>query len=218
MIDFYSAVILVAGIAFVHTVSGPDHYLTFWSMAKSHSWTARRTFLFVFLCGLSHVAASLVIALPAVFLGEQLLGALEIQHARGRLVGWLLIAIGLFYLYRAFKSQMLSAKALVRGTPLFFVFLLGPCEPIIALLMAQQAVGAGHMATLIAAYTISTVATMCGCVLILMIAEKWAASFGGTGNRLVPALHFPLTVHHKTHLMSGVLFGGCGVAMLALGV
>ena len=43
LIDFTTTFYIVVGIAVLHTLAGPDHYLTFWSLAKSHKWSTRRT-------------------------------------------------------------------------------------------------------------------------------------------------------------------------------
>ena len=79
LIDFTTTFYIVVGIAVLHTLAGPDHYLTFWSLAKSHKWSTRRTLLLTTICGLGHVTASLLMALPAIYFGKKILVALDIQ-------------------------------------------------------------------------------------------------------------------------------------------
>ncbi|HEY5550698.1 MAG TPA: hypothetical protein VIK52_02330, partial [Opitutaceae bacterium] len=61
-----------AGVAVLHTLTGPDHYLPFIVMGKARGWTTRRMIFWTSLCGLGHVASSVVIAIGAVALGHGL--------------------------------------------------------------------------------------------------------------------------------------------------
>ena len=218
IIELTTTFYLVVGIAFLHTFTGPDHYLTFWSLAKSHKWTARRTIFFTTICGLGHVFGSLLMALPAIYLGKKLLVALDIQDLRIELAAWGLIFIGMFYFYRAFKPKALSASFLMFGTPLFLIFILGPCEPLIALLMAEEAIHTGMILSLIIAYTLGTITTMIGCVLCLMIIDSRMMYFNEGIFAIIKRSKNVRSIHHGSHLMSGMVICGCGLAMLLLGV
>ena len=158
---------VVVSVAALHTLSGPDHYLPFIAMAKAGRWSWARTAWITGLCGVGHVASSVLLALAgsALLIGsESLLG---IESVRGDLAAWGLIAFGLAYavwgVRRALRRRPHEHRhvhedgtrhdhlhdhtgahthaherhAAARMTPwvLFTVFVLGPCEPLIPLLM-----------------------------------------------------------------------------------
>ncbi len=50
-----------AGIAFVHTLMGPDHYLPFVSMAVARRWSWRRVVVVTLVCGLGHLLGSVAL-------------------------------------------------------------------------------------------------------------------------------------------------------------
>ena len=54
---------VTSSVALVHTLSGPDHYLPFVAMSRAGSWTRRRTLWITPVCGLGHVASSILLAL-----------------------------------------------------------------------------------------------------------------------------------------------------------
>lgn len=64
-----------AGIGFVHTLLGPDHYIPFVAMSRAGGWSLRKTALITSLCGLgrySHALAGASILFSGVgikFLG-----------------------------------------------------------------------------------------------------------------------------------------------------
>jgi len=92
-----------AGIGFIHTVLGPDHYLPFIAMSKARNWSAIKTSWITFLCGLGHVGASILLGAIGIAIGsaadELLLGKLVwIESIRGDIAAWLLISFGLAYL------------------------------------------------------------------------------------------------------------------------
>ena len=55
-----------AGIALLHTLAGPDHYLPFIMMSRARQWPLRRSLLVTFLCGLGHVLSSVVLGAVGV--------------------------------------------------------------------------------------------------------------------------------------------------------
>lgn len=97
------------GIAFAHTLLGPDHYLVFVAMAKANSWSKRKTLLVTSVCGLGHVLSSVVLGLVGIAFGAALVDLVNIETARGTLAGWGLLAFGLVYgvwgLRRAYRRQ-----------------------------------------------------------------------------------------------------------------
>ena len=218
LIDFTTIFYIVIGIAVLHTLAGPDHYLTFWSLAKSHKWSKRRTLLFTTICGLGHVTASLLMALPAIYFGKKILVALDFQDLRVELAAWALIFIGLFYIFRAFKQKALPNSLFLVGSPLFIAFILGPCEPIIALLMAEEAIETSKVVSLIIFYTLGTIITMVCCILSLIIIDRNMINFNTNLFASAGRLKNVIIVHHASHLLPGVVICGCGLAMLLLGV
>ena len=86
-----------ASIAFMHTVLGPDHYLVFTAMGKARRWSLAKTMRVTTLCGLGHVASSMVIGAIGIVLGAQLMTLVQIEGARGNLAGYALLAFGLVY-------------------------------------------------------------------------------------------------------------------------
>ncbi len=94
-----TALLLTAvSLGIVHTALGPDHYVPFAAMARAGRWSLRRTLLVTFLCGLAHVASSVVLGLLGVCLGWMLSGLEWLESTRGEVAGWLLIGFGLAYL------------------------------------------------------------------------------------------------------------------------
>ncbi|MYD87319.1 MAG: hypothetical protein F4Y14_14750 [Acidobacteria bacterium] len=135
-----------ASLAVVHTLLGVDHSLPFVALGRARQWTLGRTLLVTALCGAGHVASSVVIGAAGVGLGIATDALLWLESARGELAAGLLIGFGLAYaawaVWRGFRSgngvrpPRASAGA-DRVTPwaLFIVFVLGPCEPLIPLMV-----------------------------------------------------------------------------------
>ena len=53
--------VTAAGIGFLHTLLGPDHYLPFIMMARAGNWSRLKTYVVAGLCGVGHVGSSIVI-------------------------------------------------------------------------------------------------------------------------------------------------------------
>jgi sulfite exporter TauE/SafE len=86
-----------ATIAVLHTVLGPDHYLVFTAMGKAQNWSLAKTLRITTLCGLGHVASSMLLGLAGILLGAQLATLVQIEGVRGSLAGYALLAFGLVY-------------------------------------------------------------------------------------------------------------------------
>ena len=86
-----------ASIAILHTVLGPDHYLVFTALGKARGWTLSKTLRITTLCGLGHVASSIVIGTAGILLGAKLATLVDIEGARGNLASYALLAFGLVY-------------------------------------------------------------------------------------------------------------------------
>ena len=89
---------LAALIGFVHTITGPDHYVPFIAMSRVGRWSLARTILITLLCGLGHVLSSVAIGAAGIGLGVAVGGLEWLESTRGTLAGWFLLALGLAYL------------------------------------------------------------------------------------------------------------------------
>ena len=137
-------------IGFIHTLIGPDHYLPFIMIGKARKWSVSKTMLVTLACGLGHVLSSIAIGAIGIGVGSAV-GKLEVlESIRGDIASYALIAFGLIYgiwgLWRGWKGHshihLPSGKHLNMSTArsvsfwsLFIIFVLGPCEPLIPLLM-----------------------------------------------------------------------------------
>jgi len=213
-------------IALVHTPCGPDHYIPFVAMSRAAGWSLRKTMTVTLISGLGHVGSSVLIGFIGVALGEALSRLEFVEQTRGRAAGWMLIVFGfayfvwgIFYSLRdrrhghchvhghrdhthdeVSQEQVHDLKP-VRLTPwiLFTIFIFGPCEPLIPLLMypaAQDSVQGVLLVSFLFSFT--TIATMLLVVLCLV-----------QGTRVI---RFP-ALHAYTHAMAGIVVMLCGVAI-----
>ena len=194
--DTLALCLAAVGIGCVHTLLGPDHYLPFAAMARAGDWSAAKTVWVTVLCGLGHVAGSVVIGLVGIALGIAVMRLESLEAVRGDTAAWLLIGFGLAYLcwglVRAARPSVGSAPHLhlhdhdaehahshpaeetnQAGTTgvwtpwlLFLVFVFGPCEPLIPLLMYPAAKASPWaVAAVVVAFALATVGTMVAAVL-----------------------------------------------------
>lgn len=218
-----------ASIAFFHTLIGPDHYLPFVMMARAGHWSLRRTLWVTFLCGIGHVASSVLLGALGIAFGLALSRLVSLETSRGSIAAWALICFGLFYfvwgLRRAWKGQphahphlhdppgssevdgaTSAAETSARLTPwlLFTIFVLGPCEPLIPLLMypaAKQSLSGVLAVTAI--FGLVTLATM--------LAAVWFAYTGLRAFSFGPLERF-------SHAIAGATIALSGLAIQVLGV
>ncbi|MFC2154735.1 sulfite exporter TauE/SafE family protein [Candidatus Altiarchaeota archaeon] len=164
-------------IGILHTLMGPDHYLPFIAISKARNWTQKKTALITFICGIGHVASSVVLGFLGILLGIGVSRLEFIEASRGELAAWLLIGFGLAYTVWGIH-QVLKKKVHVHKhetddkniTPwiLFIIFVFGPCEPLIPILMYPAAKGSLWMllpVTLV--FAAATIGTMLAMVLSL---------------------------------------------------
>ena len=180
---------LAAG--FIHTILGPDHYVPFISLATARHWSKRRTFITTLLCGIGHVLSSVIIAVIGVMLGKEIMTIKAVEAFRGNIAGWLLLIFGFTYLvygiFAAIKNKPHvhvhahrdgtlhththshiethahphDKKAGLTPWVLFIIFVFGPCEPMIPLIMYPAAKGNMMEAVLVAlVFSVTTIATM----------------------------------------------------------
>lgn len=158
-----------ATIAFVHTLLGPDHYLPFIAMAKARNWSLGRTIKITIACGVGHLLGSVALGLLGISLGTQLSSLEWFEGVRSGLAAWLLIGFGLMYTawgvrlayrkrphthwhshdgstHRHEHSHLNqhahlheAGKTSLAPWIIFVIFILGPCEPLIPLLMYPAA-------------------------------------------------------------------------------
>jgi len=225
-----------ASIGFFHTLLGPDHYLPFIVMAKSGSWSMRKTLFITFLCGVGHVLGSVVLGFLGLALGVAIFRLEAIESVRGDVAAWGLIAFGLVYMVwgirQAWKNRPhihlhthedgsvhqhshvhqnehshLHAEAdrpSMRPWILFIVFVLGPCEPLIPLLMypaAQNSIAGVISVTLI--FSLTTIGTMLTIVAV-----------SSYGLALAPLK----TMERYVHALAGAAILSCGLAIRFLGL
>ncbi len=169
-------------IGFIHTLIGPDHYLPFIVISKARNWTTARTLFITFVCGLGHVLSSVVIGAIGIGLGTAL-GSLEaIEGIRGDIASYSLIIFGVAYgiwgIWRGRKGHghlhlhngrhldVSNARSVTFWT-LFIIFVLGPCEPLIPILMFPAIAHNWHGVALVTTvFGFTTITTMCAIVLI----------------------------------------------------
>ncbi len=237
--DITALVITAVSLGVVHTALGPDHYLPFAAMARAGGWSMRKTMVITVLCGLGHVASSIVIGLVGLALGTMLVRLEMLEQFRGGLAGWLLIGFGLAYfswgIVRAIRHRPHEhlhvhadgtihshvhvhegdhlhvheseeeGDASVGGTNLavmtpwllFIIFVFGPCEPLIPLLI-YPAAEANTFAVLVVvlAFSLATLATM-SVVVGLMTIGLHAVSLS--------------RLHRYSHALAGFAVLACGI-------
>ncbi|NBX29542.1 hypothetical protein EBR04_03675 [bacterium] len=169
----------------IHTLLGPDHYVPFAAMAHAGRWSAGKTLRVTVACGLGHVAGSVAVGLVGLAIGAAVLKLEFVEAIRGDVAGWLLVAFGAAYLgwglvvaareHGHARPQIAADATTVAAgvwTPwlLFLVFVFGPCEPLIPLLVYPAARADGFaVAAVVAAFTAATVGTMVVAVLAMRL-------------------------------------------------
>lgn len=222
------------GIGLLHTVMGPDHYLPFIVLSRARGWSGRKTAAVTLLCGVGHVLSSVLLGLVGIGLGVAVGRLEAIEAWRGDLAAWLLITVGLVYgawgLHRALRHRghrhfhfpgtrrlhelqhhperaaQLEEEGRVSLTPwvLFIVFALGPCEPLIPVLMYPAATASWlGVALVVGVFSLATLSAMLGTV--------W---LGSAGLDLVPLGR----LERYSHALAGaaIFLSGLGIRLLGL--
>jgi nickel/cobalt exporter len=233
------------GLALLHTVIGPDHYLPFVVLGRAEGWSLRRTMLWTLLCGLGHILSSIVIGGVGIAVGWSVASMEGFEGVRGEIASWAMIGFGLLYmawgLLRARRGHVhthVHADGSVhchghdhadgRGDEdrreagaahdedahvrahrrtvwtLFIVFVLGPCEPLIPLLMVPASDHSAWGVALVAAvFGLATIAAM-----MVIVAA------GHLGLRLVRLGG----MERWAHAASGAAIAASGAAITFLGL
>jgi nickel/cobalt exporter len=225
-----------ASIGFLHTLLGPDHYLPFVAMARVGDWSRKKALAITALCGLGHVAGSVVLGTVGIAFGLSLSRLEAFESSRGTWAAWGLIAFGFVYalwgIRRAIRGHSHAhlhahpdgtshvhehsharehlhphpESTGSRMTPwvLFVIFLLGPCEALIPLLMFPAATESWATLFLVTGtFGLATVVTMLGLV---------TASLSG-----IKRLSFPRAQRYG-HALAGITILLCGVGIRFLGL
>ena len=234
--ELSTLVITAASIGFLHTLLGPDHYLPFIMMSWARKWSRTKTLVITFLCGLGHIASSIVLGMIGVSLGLAVKKLELIESSRGNIAAWLLIAFGMAYLVwglrRAYKnkphvhthihtganehehphdhhsehSHLHNGEDRSSFTPwaLFAIFVFGPCEPLIPILMYPAAkIGFFGVLIVVLVFGSATIATMLGAVLL-----------ASSGVNFLPLAK----VQRFAHVIAGATILLCGLAIQFLGL
>ncbi len=224
-----------AGVAVLHTLAGPDHYLPFIVMGKARRWSTARTVFWTTLCGVGHVASSVLLALAGVVFGYGLERVQFIEEIRGNVAAWAMIAFGAVYLVWGLKKAFRGgshAHAHTHGgrdhahahshggahahphgetegfrlTPwiLFTVFVFGPCEPMIPLVMYPGTQGNwADVWIVVGTFSALTIGAMLAVVLVTL-----------KGVSLLPTR----ALERFSHAVAGgtILAAGCAIQFLGL--
>jgi sulfite exporter TauE/SafE len=221
-----------AGVAVVHALAGLDHYVPFIALARARGWSWKRAAALTLWCGAGHVASSILLAMAGVAFGLGLPHIRFIEELRGNVAAWALIAFGAVYLAWGLKharhghSQRHAPGARLAGpslgsteracapnvrprantTPwlLFVIFVLGPCEPMIPLVMYPAAQGSwANTGLVVLVFSALTLLSMLGMVML-----------GLKGIRLIPLDRF----ERFSHATAGATVMLAGGAIVFLGL
>jgi len=228
--SYYTLLVAALSIGFIHTLIGPDHYLPFVALGKSNKWTDARTLSVTFLCGLGHVVSSLAMGAIGIALGASV-GALEnVDSSRSDIVKWMFLVFGVCYTIYGIKLALVQsvnvdsdAESITHAHAhscrhchnidisrnasfwvLFIIFLFGPCEVLIPLLIYPAANFNWYEVFSIAlAFSLSTVLTMILAVAALLYGMRFA---GGWTEKL----------ERWNHAITGAILIFCAILMFAL--
>ncbi|MCU0302705.1 MAG: sulfite exporter TauE/SafE family protein [Thermoanaerobaculales bacterium] len=227
-----SVLAAAAGVAFLHTVLGPDHYLPFIVLARARAWSLTRTLVVTTICGLGHVASSVLLGGLGVIFGVAVARIEGVEGGRGDLAAWALVALGMAYAVWGIRQALRNAKGIETHThhgdvhlhtqggaehhhehgmgsnltfwALFLVFVLGPCEPLIPLFVLPASRGDWALAAATAVvFTLVTLATMVGLT---------AAALSGARQLRLGRLE------RWSHTLAGSVIAASGLAILFLGL
>ncbi len=227
-----SVLAAAAGVAFLHTLLGPDHYLPFIVLARARSWSMTRTLVVTAVCGLGHVASSILLGGIGVAFGVAVARIEGVEGGRGDLAAWALVAFGLAYAVWGLRQALRRKRGIEThhhhgdvhlhshgdaahdhsqgmGSTLTFwalllIFVLGPCEPLIPLFVLPASRGDWGLAAATAVvFSVVTLATM--------VSLTAAALAGSRQLRFGP-------LERWSHALAGTVVAASGLAILFLGL
>jgi hypothetical protein len=193
-------------LGLVHTAMGPDHYLPFIVLSKARNWSTKKTVWITLICGLAHVFSSILIGLFGIALGISL-KALEMAEAlRGDVAAWILVGCGAVYMIWGIMYGLKNREhhhvdtkdGKLTPWALFIIFVFGPCEPLIPVLMFPAATMGMHAALTVASFfAVATLVTMVGMVLSVLYGLKFVSHKS----------------HRFAHAIAGAVVLACGIAV-----
>ena len=221
-----------ATVAVVHTVLGIDHSLPFVVLARARGWTLKHTAAITALCGAGHVASSVLIGAFGAAIGATFDSLVWIESARAELAAALLIGFGLAYAawagWRSLRGVTHShlhthADGTVHNhshdhhgehmhpqlvgaslTPwaLFVIFVFGPCEPLIPLMVVPAMSQSWTLvAAVVGVFGALTIGTMVAAVIL-----------GYRGLHLADSLQ----IARHADVLAGLVVAASGAAVLFL--
>jgi sulfite exporter TauE/SafE len=232
--EITALIITAISIAFFHTLFGPDHYLPFIAMSKSRNWSLRKTILVTISCGIGHVLGSIVLGAVGIAAGLAITNIETIESFRGTIAAWGLITFGIVYttwgFRQLYKNKTHHHEHFHDGvhhshvhthhndhahahnveqkniTPwvLFTIFIFGPCEPLIPLLMYPAAKSnLTGLLLVTGSFALVTVATMLAIVMVSTLGFSFK----------------PIKkVQKYSHIIAGITILLCGVSIQFLGL
>ena len=235
MKELYLLYFTAASVGFFHTLLGPDHYVPFIVLSKARNWSKSKTLWITFISGVGHVGSSVILGILGVALGISLNKLESIEEFRGELVGWLLFAFGMGYLFyglykhlkgrghhhhffnfllpkRIRKMHHLPSgdedldqkeKTNITFWVIFLIFVFGPCEVLIPMLIFPAA---NH-----SAMGVAIIALIFGIVTILTMLI--VVYLGYKGANFVKFKH----KSEYVHIVAGVIIAFLGSSILFMG-
>jgi sulfite exporter TauE/SafE len=222
--DISSLSVAAVSLGFLHCIGGPDHYLPFVAMSRVGVWSLRKTLLVTLFCGIGHVAGTAALGFLAVAAGllvyhveSSVEPFVRIESVRADLAAWLLMLFGAAYsswgLWQGKRRAQRAdenadshghrhAKSFQQLTPwvLFTIFVFGPCEPLIPLLMYPAAKASlWNVAVVTLLFGGTTLITMTAIVAIM--------------HRGLDKLQLQWLEAHS-HTLAGLVLFACGLAMV----
>jgi len=202
-----------ASVGFLHTIIRPEHYLPFVVLGRARAWSTSRTVLVTLACGIGHMISSVVFGFIGIGLGLAVSRLEPVQSARGEIASWTLIGFGILYMawgivrairHRTDRHAHSTKRKGITPWALFLIFLLGPCEPLIPLLLVAAATGGTlDISAVAGVFSVVAVGTMVAAVLVLR-----------------PGLvRFPLgRMERYAHALAGLMICVSGGVMKLLGL
>ncbi len=206
-----------ASIGFFHTLLGPDHYLPFIFMAKARKWNMFKTTWVTVACGAGHVGSSILLGAAGFAASIAVADLVSIEGFRGDIAAWAFVFFGVGYFIWGLRRAILNKphkhahyhedgtihthehahtnahdhthRKNITPWILFTIFVLGPCEPLIPVLMYPAAQNStSGMFYIAGVFSVVTIATMLLVVLIATFGlnmirmgkvERWSHAMAG---------------------------------------
>ncbi|MFA6540618.1 MAG: sulfite exporter TauE/SafE family protein [Bacteroidota bacterium] len=234
MTDELSILVLTAAsVGVMHTLLGPDHYIPFIAMSKAGGWSKWKTMWVTILCGFGHVGSTILLGIVGIAFGYSVFHLESIESYRGDIAGWLLLIFGLLYMIWGIRRAVLNTPhthshihhdgsmevhshehahghrhteqtSPMRIWIIFTIFVFGPCEPLIPVLMYPAA--RGSMSDVIIVSTVFSLVTI-GTMLTIVFSALY-------GIALIPMKK----MEQYSHALGGFAIFMCGVAVQFLGL